>query len=70
LTWQPLNHNLNVSLGLSKKVSVFIELGRQQNSIEANCVNRDFVEGPATTRVGEGRRGGGVCHLMARSHVT
>jgi hypothetical protein len=38
------------------------------NNIEAYCVNRDCVDGPATTVVGG--QGGGLCWLMAKSHVT
>jgi hypothetical protein len=61
LTWQPIAQNLSVSFNLSKKVNLFILLianfAGNINNIETYCVNRDCVEGPATTVVGEGRRG-------------
>jgi hypothetical protein len=38
------------------------------NKIETYCVNRDCVESPVTTAVGE--RGEGVRRLKAKSNVT
>ncbi len=66
LTWQPLAQNLNVSFNKSKKVNVFLHiisnLAGNINSIETYHVNRDYVEGPSTARVGG--RGEGVRRLM------
>jgi hypothetical protein len=61
LTWQPLAQNLNVSFNISKKVNIFLyiiaNLAGNINNIETYHVNRDCVEGPATTMVGGGEKG-------------
>jgi hypothetical protein len=54
-----------------KKVNIFLyiiaNLAGNINNIETYHINRDCVEGPATTAVGG--RGEGVRRLTARSHV-
>jgi hypothetical protein len=61
LKWQLLAQKLNVSFKFTKK-SKFIpitncQLAGNMNNIEAYRVNRDCVEGPATTLVGRGEKG-------------
>jgi hypothetical protein len=38
-------------------ISLIANMADNKNNIEANCVNRDCVEGPATTGVGGGEEG-------------
>jgi hypothetical protein len=55
-----------------KKVNIFLyiiaNLAGNVNNTETYCVNKDCVEGLATTMVGGSEEE--ICRLMARSHET